>query len=665
MIVENVINEIGQSLEGVLAFYNLTKSEVNFEISEPHVKDFGDFYTNICFLLAKKLKKSPNEIANHIVNSILPESSILTKKNGLIESVSFVNPGFINFRINNKVFVMEFFKEVTNNTKFEHENKSFSNLNELILIEHTSVNPNKALHVGHLRNAVIGDCLYRILRTAGKDVRVINYIDDSGVQVADIIVGFKHVGFSTRMDDQGLSKEKAKFDHYCGNEIYVKTNDLYKSRPDLEIKRKSVLKELENPESETSVFTQTIVDRVLKDQLKTCWNLRCRYDLLCFESQIVQSNLWTDIFSVLRDRELIYYEKVGKNAGCWVYKSEREGDKVLVRSDMTLTYFAKDIPFAVWKLGHLRNPFDYVFYADQWDATILCRTNIKKNPNEIFQANSNFDKELTIDFNRISKVITIIDSRQERLQNLLLEILEKLGMDSKYRYLGYEPVTLSQSSLDILGISGKDKNSLHMSGRKGIYIEADRALSILEERSKVETRKRNPELSEEEIAFISKEISISAIRYFFIKFDLGKMITFDINESLSLEGDTASYIQYAYARGKRVEDKNIEESLSKKKDKLENKIEILEFSSTEIDLIKHLCRYDIELKQAANNIDPKVLSKYLFQLATKFNNFYEKSPILKEKNEVLATYRILILNSTLKILKLCMNIIGITPLMRM
>ena len=665
MIVENVINEISRSLEEVLAFYSLTKSEINFEISEPHVKDFGDFSTNICFLLAKKLKKSPYEVAEHIVNIILPACSTLLNKNGLIESVSFVNPGFINYRINNKVFVREFFKEVVSDLKPEPEKKSSSNSNELILIEHTSVNPNKALHVGHLRNAVIGDCLYRILRTAGKDVRVINYIDDSGVQVADIIVGFKHAGFSIRIDDQELSKEETKFDHYCGNEIYVKTNDLYKSRPDLEIKRKTILKDLENPESETSQFTKTIVDRVLKDQLKTCWDLRCRYDLLSFESQIVQSDLWTEIFSILRDKEIIYYEKVGKNAGCWVYKSAKEGDKVLVRSDLTLTYFAKDIPFAVWKLGYLRNPFDYVFYANQWDASILYRTNIKINRSETLETNSNFRKEPMIDFNRISKVITIIDSRQERLQNLLVEILGKLGMDSKYRYLGYEPVTLSQSSLDSLGISGEDKISLHMSGRKGIYIEADMALSILEKRSKVETKKRNPELSDEEIAFISKEIAISAIRYFFIKFDLGKMITFDINESLSLEGDTASYIQYAYARGKRVEDKNIETGFCKKVIKIENNMEILDFSSTEIDLIKHLCRYDIELKHAANNIDPKVLSKYLFQLATLFNNFYEKSPILKEKNEMLATYRTLILNSALEILKICMGIIGITPLKRM
>lgn len=665
MIIENVISEIRLSLEVVLTFYNLTKSEINFEISEPHVKDFGDFSTNICFLLAKKLKKSPYEIAEHIVNTILPTSSILMNKNGLIESVSFVNPGFINFKINNKVFVREFFKKVANNPKSEPENKDFSEPYELILIEHTSVNPNKALHVGHLRNAVIGDCLYRILRTAGKDVRVINYIDDSGVQVADIIVGFKHAGFSTRIDDQEIPKEKTKFDHYCGNEIYVKTNDLYKNRPDLVIKRKSILKELEDPESETSRFTQTIVDRVLRDQLTTCWNLRCRYDLLSFESQIVQSNLWTDIFLILRDKEIIYYEKVGKNAGCWMYKSAKEGDKVLVRSDLTLTYFAKDIPFAVWKLGYLRNPFDYVFYANQWDASILYRTNIKKNRCEISEAKSDSGKETMIDFNRVSKVITIIDSRQERLQNLLVEILGKLGMDSKYKYLGYEPVILSQNSLDSLGISADDKNSLHMSGRKGIYIEADRALSILEERSKVETRNRNPELSEEEIAFISKQISISAIRYFFIKFDLGKMITFDINESLSLEGDTASYIQYAYARGKRVEDKKIEANLLKKQNKLENRIEILDFSSTEIELIKHLCRYEIELNLAANNIDPKVLSKYLFELATMFNNFYEKSPILKEKNEMLATHRALILNSTLEILKRCMNIIGITPLMRM
>jgi arginyl-tRNA synthetase len=663
MIVEYVVNSIDQFLEEVLKFYDLTKSDINFDISKPHVKDFGDFSTNICFLLAKKLKKPPIDIAAHIVNTILPSNSTLMDKNGLIESVSFVNPGFINFRINNKLFVREFFKEITDNPKPIIENEGLAISNELILIEHTSVNPNKALHVGHLRNAVIGDCLYRILSITGKDVRVINYIDDSGVQVADIIVGFKHAGLPIKKENEDSSKEKIKFDQYCGSEIYVKTNELYKSRPDLETKRKTVLKELENPESETSHFTKTIVDRVLKDQLRTCWNLRCRYDLLSFESQIVQSNLWFDIFSILRDKQIINYEKDGKNAGCWVYKSTNEGDKVLVRSDLTLTYFAKDIPFAVWKLGYLRNPFDYLFYTNQWDASILYRTNIKKNQSQKIGTDSHIGKEFIIDFNRISKVITIIDSRQERLQNLLLEILGKLGMDSKYKYLGYEPVILSQSSLNSLGIDGEDKNSLHMSGRKGIYIEADKALSILEERAKVETRRRNPELSEEETAFISKEISISAIRYFFIKFDLGKMVTFDINESLSLEGDTASYIQYAYARGKRVEDKNFDLIL-KKQDKTEEETE-MNLSSTEIELIKHMCRYDIELKQAANNIDPKVLSKYLFQLATMFNNFYEKSPILKEKNEVLATYRALILKKSLEILKTCMKLVGITPLMRM
>ena len=198
MIVENVINEINRSLEEVLTYYNLNRSEVNFEITEPHVKDFGDFSTNICFLLVKKLKKSPNEIADFIVNSILPANRILMDKNSLIEAVSFVNPGFINFKINNRLFVSESLKEVSNNTAFEPENNNNLNSNELILIEHTSVNPNKALHVGHLRNAIIGDCLCRILRKAGKDVKVINYIDDSGVQVADIIVGLKHVGFSTK-----------------------------------------------------------------------------------------------------------------------------------------------------------------------------------------------------------------------------------------------------------------------------------------------------------------------------------------------------------------------------------------------------------------------------------------------------------------------------------
>ena len=266
-----------------------------------------------------------------------------------------------------------------------------------------------------------------------------------------------------------------KFDHYCGNNVYVKINELYSARPELELQRKKVLKDLENPHSEISRFTQKIVKKILINQLQTSWNLKCHYDLLNFESQIMQSNLWTTIFKILQENKIIQLETSGKNIGCWVFKSKEEGDKVLVRSDSTVTYFAKDIPFAIWKLGLVKNPFEFEIFSQQWDNTNLCKTVLK---NDLKDKQIDSCNQL-IDFNDIKKVITIIDFRQERLQFLLLEILNKLGIDkTKYIYLGYEPVTLSNETAKLIGLKQESikSKSTQMSGRKGIFIEADIAL---------------------------------------------------------------------------------------------------------------------------------------------------------------------------------------------
>lgn len=665
MIFEEIIGEINQYLEDVLSYFNLKKSEINFEITEPPIKELGDFSTNIAFLLAKTLKKSPVDIAAHLANVLLPDILHKSGSKKYIRSISFESPGFINFKIRNDVFIQSFLSKVKYNREIIHIDNHIEKDDGLILIEHTSVNPNKALHVGHLRNAIIGDCIYRLLKVVKKNVRVLNYIDDSGVQVADIIVGLKYGGFKLDFEKTKPSNSKKKFDQYCGNEIYVKINELYPSRPDLEEKRKIILKELEDPKSDTSHFTRQIVTRVLDDQLQTCWKIRCRYDLLNFESQIVQSQLWNTIFETLRNNKIIYYEENGKNAGCWVYKSDTQGEKVLVRSDSTLTYFAKDIPYAVWKLGYLNNPFDFTTYCKQWDSSNLYITSIKKYNYEELNSREGIEKnEKIIDFDKIVKVVTVIDFRQDRLQHLLFEILGKLGInESKYNYLGYEPVILSKNSSEMLGVINDDNKLFHMSGRKGIFIEADLAINILEERSKQAIEIRNPDLSEEHVSYIAREIAISAIRYYFIRFDFGKMITFDINESLSLEGDTAPYIQYSYARGKKIIDKIIENDIYRS-------IEIINldsenFSLVDINLIKHLCKFSVELAQATNSLNPKIIARYLFQLATLFNNFYEGSSILKEKNKILMSARITVLEYTLDILKNCMDIIGITPLKRM
>jgi arginyl-tRNA synthetase len=650
MLFENIKDEIRYQMREVLTHYNLNENNsIDFEISEPPLKEYGDFSCNIAFSLSKILKKSPLEIAKDIVNNIIPIFHDKNKNKSLIELVSVEKPGFINFKIDLRRFSSKFFSDMPLITDVP----KCGTTDELVLIEHTSVNPNKGLHVGHLRNSIIGDCLYRLLLATNHNVKVLNYVDDSGLQVADIIVAFKYAGFPIEEENNNIVEKK--FDNYCGNHVYVKINELYPTRPDLEGKRKIILKDLENPNSEITGFTQQIVKRILIGQLQTCWNLKCHYDILNFESQIIQSSLWDTVFRMLKEKQIIQYETRGKNNGCWIYKSEKEGDKVLVRSDSTITYFAKDIPYAMWKLGYVENPFEYEIFSHQWDETNLYETKVKKRKKEI-----NYDYHL-IDFEKITKVITIIDFRQERLQSLLLEILDDLGVEkTKYNYLGYEPVTLSQNTAELLGLNLENKKSTQISGRKGIFIDADSALNLLIKKSFDEIKKRNLEIPESEANHIAKEIAISAIRYYFVKQDIGKMITFDIHDSLNLDGDTGPYIQYSYARGKRILFK-----IDNKNNYLnDTDANSLVLNDNEIELIKHLCKFSSIIKDSVNNKDPKIVARYLFTLSTLFNNFYERSPILKETEDKKKS-RIKILHSTLLIMKHCMEVIGITPLEKM
>ncbi|MGN6613941.1 MAG: arginine--tRNA ligase [Candidatus Nitrosocosmicus sp.] len=650
MLYENIKQEIKDQIEKVLFLYNLNADEIKFDVSEPPIKEFGDFSCNVAFLISKVIKKNPYEIAKDIINHILSLND-KNKFESSFELISAERPGVINFKIDTNRFLKKFFSSLLNVTRIPQ----FGTLDKTILIEHTSVNPNKALHIGHVRNSILGDCLYRLLSQTGHNVKVLYYVDDSGLQVADIIVALRDAEIPTE------NYHKEKFDHYCGTYVYIKINDLYPTRPDLEIKRKQVLKNLEDPNSEVYLYTQQIVKRILTDQLATCWNLKCHYDVLNFESQIIQSKLWINIFKILKERQIIQLETTGENTGCWVFKSKKEGDKVLVRSDGTVTYFAKDIPYAIWKLGIVKNPFDFDFFSQQWDNTNLYETKIRDSTKE----HKIFESEI-INFKKIDKVITIIDFRQERLQSLLLEILNNLGIEkSKYKYLGYEPVTLSNKTAQLLGINSENKKSksTQMSGRKGIFVEADSAIDMLIIKAYDEIRKRNDEIADNEARQIAKEIAISAIRYYIIKHDIGKSIVFDINNSLSLDGDTGPYIQYSYARGNRIFNK-VKDRIDFLKDYEISNLH-LDLVQIEIDLIKHLTKFSITIKESIDNQEPKLVANYLFLLSTLFNHFYERSPIIKEEDKLKKKARIEILRASLLIMHHCMSIIGITLLEKM
>ena len=623
MSFKSIIDEIENNLNKILD--DLSLSDIPFSV-EPAKPGFGDASSNIAFLLAKYLKKKPRDIA------LLVSEKYSSCKSTLVLKSEAHPSGYLNFFADweklNQLIISESVLDEYGCVNLGHGLQ--------VVVEHTSVNPNKALHIGHIRNIIIGDVISRILVKSGHDVKILNYIDDSGLQVADIIVGFKHLGF-----DQNPPDAK-KFDHYCGDDVYVKTTEKYESDPTLQEIRKNTLKELENEHSDTAKFADNITKRVLSAQLETCWNLGVYYDCLNFESQIIRSGLWKKIFENLKDLHIIEYENEGKNTGCWTIKSEEnEEDKVLVRSNGTATYIAKDIPYAVWKLGLIGDPFNYIRYEkNQPSNKILWQTTLDESP----EPKQKFSGQ---------KVITVIDSRQTRLQKIIISLIRKLSnIDNSYLHLSYESVTLSPDTAKTLGLNTDGKQA-QMSGRKGLYVNADSVYSLLQSKTIKETQRRHPDLSELEIETIAHQVTVGALRYEMIKQDLDKIISFDLIKSLSLEGDTASYIQYAHARAARILEKS-ESSVT-----LDVDFSLLS-DLYEKELIKMIGLFDIQVIDAAKNLSPKVISRYCHDLAVAFNSFYEHVKVLGLDEKPLEDARLCLVNSFKNTVEKSLDILGIS-----
>lgn len=640
MTFQVLINEVRE-----LVSFALTSAGypvIDFGISEPLQQEFGDLSCNVAFLLSKHLKKPPSKIATELAEAIRPRI-----QGSYILSVDSVG-GHINLKANYALLSPATISNVLSNPK----NYGYPNIGQgrHIVIEHTSVNPNKALHVGHMRNVIIGDTLYRIMRATNHRTTVLNYVDDSGVQIADIIVGFKFAGFPLEPPTKNQ-----KFDHYCGDEVYVKINEIYERDPQVAEKRKLVLKEIEEGESEIAHFAMDITLRVLREQLKTCWRMKVRYDLLNFETHIVGSKLWSKTFELLKTNGIAKYEAEGKNKGCWVIGGEEgEEDKVLVRSDGTATYIAKDIPYAAWKLGLVKDPFYYSKYIEQRDGSWLYATDLVAGISKSFPDGT---------FNGGERVITIIDSRQSRLQRIISQVLSKIGVGggNKYVHLSYEAVTLSSDTAKEFGIDIGDRQFMHMSGRKGIYINADYVLDALHAKAYEEVRNRNPDFSDQQLNKIAEEVSISAIRYNMIKQDFDKIITFDIKESLSLEGDTGPYLQYAYARSQRILEKSQQGIIVGRTNSAFDRLT----HQSEIALIKEIAKLDLVIENAAKSLSLKSLARYAYDLAMTFNLFYEKVPVLREQVNEVRMARLGLVKAFGIALKNTLELLGITALDRM
>ncbi|AHV98622.1 arginine--tRNA ligase [Paenibacillus sabinae] len=583
-------------------------------VEQPANPEHGDYSSNIAMQLARTLRKPPLVIAQLIREEL--EASGLAE--GLLEKANTAAPGFLNVHIRWSAWA-------------GHQFELPPAPGEKVIIEHTSVNPNKSMHIGHLRNSCIGDTLVRMLRRIGYTVEVHNYIDDLGNQLADTVVGLLNVP---------LSGEHVRFGDYCWD-IYSAVNREYTVNPELAAKRAETLHELEEGTGNVAWLGSLTAERIVREHVEEMRPFGIEYDLLVWESSIVREGFWSAAFERLRETPYFYREMEGKLAGCWVLKqgtepgvqdAEHTSDKVLVRSNGILTYTAKDIAYHLWKFGLLDKDFTYKKFTEGLYTTVQGGDHLP--------------------LGRADIVINVIDSRQEYPQTMVKEALRALGYSAqsdKLHHAGYGVVSLSPASAADLGIDISDgKASYAMSGRQGIGIKVSDLIYLMED-SIERTRADQSGLP-------SRDIAIAAIRYYLLRFNLGTEVVFDLRQATEISGNTGVYLMYSYARAVSVLAKAADitpemaaEACACIPDPMEK---------AEAALLRHIAFWPDTLDAAVRELAPNAVCGYAHTLATLFNNFYSACPILKAEPKRLR-FRLWLARKFADTLKDALDVLGL------
>jgi len=618
--VERIIKE---------ACTSLGYGEVEAEVALPPNPSYGDLSSAVPIRVAKERSEKPADVAVRLAS----KAAEFLKDSRYVGSVTPHRGGYLNFSIKYPRFFLDSITAIVSENDFGSKEKT----GKTFAIEHTNVNPNKALHVGHARNLVLGDSLVRVMRYLGNEVQALNYIDDSGAQVADVIVGFRFLGIPD------VPPAGVKFDVYCGDSVYTKVNQEYTTDPELKEKQSFVLKEIEKGEGELADYTGGIVRKILAGQLATCWRLGARYDLLNWESQLVHSGMWERIFETMKKEGLVKFETQGENKGCWVIPDSETGEqKVVVRSDGTVVYVAKDIPYAAWKMGLIDDPFGYEVYQDaQPGGGILYSTTLGGSKSGAR-------------FGGADVAVSVIDTRQSYLQRIVGKVLERLekGASSRYLHRGYEVVALSRRTASQLGFE-IGAEFAHMSGRRGLYVNVDTVLGALKEKAREETRKRNPEDTQDWVDDVAEAVSVAALRYELLKQDPDKLIVFDVEDSLRFQGDTGPYLLYTYARARRI----LEKTTGRPAIDIGSAAKLTRPQET--GLVKKLSMMDISAATAGEYLSPKEMTRFAHELAVAFNDFYEGVQVNREEDAALRDARLALVDATSRVLALSMELIGI------
>ncbi|MFN0139476.1 MAG: arginine--tRNA ligase, partial [Pyrinomonadaceae bacterium] len=539
-----------------------------------------------------------------------------------------------------------------------------------VCVEHTSVNPNKAAHIGHVRNSVLGDTFQRILKATGKRVEVQNYIDNTGVQVADVVVGVMYLEHKDLAAIKALDEELAtagkSFDYYCWD-LYAKVGNEYQTNEDLKAKRAEVLHFIEEGGNSTAELADYVATRNVECILATMERLSIRYDLLPRESEILHLHFWDKAFEEMKRLGVVQYVDNGAHAGCWVMPFEshtgsddHEADKILVRSNGTVTYTGKDIAYQMWKLGILGLDFGYRLFHTYGDGK------------EVWITTGGDHDHSVPSFGGGETIYNVIDTRQSYTQDVVKKGVAAISPERGEQasvHLAYEMVALSPSAAEELGFKLKDEDRersfIEMSGRKGLGVKADDLIDRLEANALAEVESRHPDLSVDEKKHIAHTIAVGALRYFLLKFTRNTVIVFDFKEALSFEGETGCFCQYSAVRANSIFRKlSDKDSLDECHRRIADSTAVDAIFSTASgndiwSMATLAARLDETIAQAAAASEPAILAKYTFNLAKAFNLFYHNHKIIAETDDTKRAVLVVVADMARRSLTAALDTLGI------
>jgi len=631
-VLQDIERRIAAAAEGALG----ERFNLNLKVSleQPKQTSFGELAIPVAFQLARELKKPPKLIAEELVAAMgqIPG----------VRSFEIAGNGFINVRLDRGQY--------SNSLLQAKETKAGASPGGKTVVEHTNINPNKAAHIGHLRNAVLGDTFVRMLREAGRQVEVQNYIDNTGVQVADVVVGFHFLEKKNTEDVMELiAGGSQSFDYFCWD-LYAYVSSYYKEHPEALAWRAETLHAIESGIGEIAELAHLVADAIVRAHLATMARLDIQYDLLPRESEILHLQFWATAFELLKQRGAIHFETEGKNNGCWVMKASAfktqgsktdateaeaadaeenvDDSKVIVRSNGTVTYVGKDIAYQLWKFGLLGKDFYYEPWGSYPDGHQVWVTTDEPQSGRVPK------------FGGAEQVYNVIDSRQSYLQDVVVAGLLALGFPEQAErsvHFSYEMVALSPRTCVEMGIELSDEDKrrpyVEVSGRKGLGVKADDLLDKLIHTALIEVESRHADAPAEERRRVAEQIAVGALRYFMLKFTRNSVIAFDFHEALSFEGETGPYAQYAAVRAGNILRK-YEERFGPLPDfKNLFSLDMLERQLESEDLWQLLLacsKVDTAIARAISSGEPAHVAKYAFQLGQAFNNFYHEYQVINE-----------------------------------